>query len=78
MPQRVPAFAGFSPVETSVLDDLSAEDLEVLTSVDSEGWKATLPQFEEWLNKLDKYAAQGHPLPAEIRDQLAQLKARLG
>ena len=56
--------------------DVSPEDKHTLLSVDKEGWKSTLPQFEEWLNKLDKYA--DHPLPTEIRDQLAELKARLG
>lgn len=56
--------------------NVSPEDKHTLLSVDKEGWKSTLPQFEEWLNKLDKYA--DHPLPTEIRDQLAELKARLG
>ena len=58
--------------------DVSAEDKKVLLSVDKEGWKSTLPQFEEWLNKLNKYADQGHPLPAEIWNQLEELKKRLG
>ena len=53
--------------------NVSPEDKHTLLSVDKEGWKSTLPQFEEWLNKLDKYA--DHPLPTEIRDQLAELDA---
>ena len=58
--------------------NVSPEDKHILLSVDKEGWKATLPQFEEWLNKLNKYADQGHPLPAEIWNQLEELKKRLG
>ena len=68
---------GYLPTEDS-LDltglDLPAEDKKTLLSVDTEGWKATLPQFKEWLDKLNKYGN----MPKEIFDQFEALKARLG
>ena len=66
---------GYLPTEAA-LDlsglDISAEDKATLLSVDKEGWKATLPQFSAWLDKF------GERLPAEIRKQFDELKARLG
>ena len=54
--------------------DVSAEDKKTLLSVDAEGWKATLPQFKDWLDKLNKFGN----MPKEIFDQFEALKARLG
>ncbi len=66
---------GYLPTEDS-LDltglDLPAEDKKTLLSVDTEGWKATMPQFEAWLDHF------GTHLPAEVRKQFEDLKARLG
>ena len=66
---------GFLP-EEDALDltglDIPAEDRKVLLSVDKEGWKSTMPQFEEWLNKF------GTHLPAAIRAEFEALKKRLG
>ncbi|MBQ4480653.1 MAG: phosphoenolpyruvate carboxykinase (GTP) [Victivallales bacterium] len=54
--------------------DVSAEDKKTLLSVDTEGWKATLPQFKDWLDKLNKYGN----MPKEIFAQFEELKKRLG
>jgi phosphoenolpyruvate carboxykinase (GTP) len=52
--------------------DLSAEDLELLLTVDGEAVKAELPQIEAHLDQF------GDRLPAEIRAQLDALKTALG
>ncbi len=52
--------------------DLSAEDLELLLSVDEEAVKAELPQIEA---SLDAY---GDHLPDAVRGQLEALKQKLG
>ena len=52
--------------------DLSAEDLELLLSVDSEAVKAELPQIEASLT------AYGDHLPEAVRAQLDVLKQKLG
>ena len=66
---------GFLP-EEGALDlsglNIPAEDQKILLSVDKEGWKATMPQFEDWLNKF------GTHLPAAIRAEFEGLKKRLG
>jgi phosphoenolpyruvate carboxykinase (GTP) len=52
--------------------DLSADDLELLLTVDAEAVKAELPQVEAYLEQY------GDRLPAAVTAQLDQLKARLG
>jgi phosphoenolpyruvate carboxykinase (GTP) len=52
--------------------DVSAEDLELLTSVDDEAVKAELDQVREHL------ATFGDKLPAAITRQLDALEQRLG
>ncbi len=52
--------------------DLSAEDLELLLSVDEQAVKAELPQIEA---SLDAY---GDHLPDAVRSQLEALKQKLG
>ena len=51
--------------------DVSDADMEVLLSVDVDGWKAALPQFEAHLAQF------GDRLPAELTNQLNQLAAAL-
>ena len=45
--------------------------MATLLSVDAEGWKAALPQFESHLAQF------GDKLPAELTSQLQQLTAAL-
>ena len=54
--------------------NVTPEDKQTLLSVDVDGWKATLPQFKDWLDKLNKYGN----MPKEIFAQFEALKARLG
>ena len=51
--------------------DVSAVDMAALLSVDTDGWKAALPQFEAHLAQF------GDKLPAELTTQLQQLAAAL-
>ena len=51
--------------------EISAEDVEVLLSVDPEDWKNELPSIHEY------YATFGERLPQALRDQLAALEQRL-
>ena len=51
---------------------ISNDDLEHLLEVDVAGWKAVVPQIEEHFAKF------GDRLPAEMKQQLEALKARLG
>jgi phosphoenolpyruvate carboxykinase (GTP) len=51
--------------------DLSDAALDQLLEVDSEAWKAQLPQVHE------HYAQFGDNLPSELREQLAALERRL-
>jgi phosphoenolpyruvate carboxykinase (GTP) len=51
--------------------DLSESDLAALLEVDSELWRAQLPQVHE------HFARFGDDLPRELRDQLAALEERL-
>ena len=51
--------------------DVSDADMESLLTVDVEGWKAALPQFEAHLAQF------GDRLPAELTNQLQQLAAAL-
>ena len=51
--------------------DVSDADMDALLSVDVEGWKAALPQFEAHLAQF------GDRLPAELTNQLQQLTAAL-
>ena len=52
--------------------DLSAEDLAVCLAVDTDEWKAELPQIQEW------FATFGDTLPTSLSTELDALKARLG
>jgi len=65
---------GYLPVagglDTTGLD-VSEADMAALLSVDVEGWKAALPQFEAHLAQF------GDRLPAELTNQLQQLTAAL-
>ncbi len=65
---RVPTADG---LDTDGLD-LSAEDLEICMRVDTDEWKAELPQIQEWFEKF------GETLPAMLWTELDALKARLG
>jgi phosphoenolpyruvate carboxykinase (GTP) len=58
-------------LDTSGLD-VAQEDLEVLLSVDTEGWKQAIPQIR------DHYAQFGSDLPAALNVALDTLEARLG
>jgi phosphoenolpyruvate carboxykinase (GTP) len=51
--------------------DVSPEAIEQLLHVDLEGWREQLPQVHE------HYARFGEKLPAELREQLAELERRL-
>jgi phosphoenolpyruvate carboxykinase (GTP) len=51
--------------------DVSPETMAKLLAVDHEGWAAALPQMKQ------HYAKFGSKLPAELRDQLEALEARL-
>jgi phosphoenolpyruvate carboxykinase (GTP) len=57
-------------IDTSGLD-VSADDMAALLSVDIDGWKSALPQFET------HFAQFGDKLPAELTEQLQQLAAAL-
>ena len=57
-------------LDTSGLD-VSDDDMATLLSVDADGWKAALPQFESHLAQF------GDKLPAELTSQLQQLTAAL-
>jgi phosphoenolpyruvate carboxykinase (GTP) len=52
--------------------ELSREDLEKALRVDTEEWKAEIPQITEWFEKF------GDALPAVLWTELDDLKARLG
>ena len=65
---RVPTADG---LDTDGLD-LSAGDLEVCLRVDTDEWKAELPQIQEWFETF------GQTLPAMLWTELDALKARLG
>ena len=51
--------------------EVSAADMAALLSVDTDGWKAALPQFEAHLAQF------GDKLPAELTTQLQRLAAAL-
>ena len=72
--EAVETAIGFLPAPGS-LDtaglDVSDDDMATLLSVDAEGWKAALPQFESHLAQF------GDKLPAELNTQLQQLTAAL-
>jgi len=51
--------------------DIDAETLQQLLSVDSESWRAELPQIE------GHYASIGETVPGALRDELAELEKRL-
>jgi phosphoenolpyruvate carboxykinase (GTP) len=51
--------------------DLDAATIERLVSVDVETWREEVPQIEE------HYAFIGKALPADLRDELAELEKRL-
>ena len=52
--------------------DLSAEDLAVCLAVDTDEWRAELPQIHEWFTTF------GDTLPTSLLTELDALKARLG
>jgi len=52
--------------------DAAAEDVAAALKVDPEEWKQEIPLIEEWFAKV------GHKLPTSMRDELANLKQRLG
>ena len=51
--------------------DLTDEDMQLLLSVDAEGWLSELPDIDE------HYAKFGDKLPEGLKDELAALKSRL-
>ena len=51
---------------------LSAEELASVTAVDTEEWRAELPQIEEWFTTI------GERLPSGMQDELDALRLRLG
>jgi phosphoenolpyruvate carboxykinase (GTP) len=51
--------------------DMSDENVAQALAVDTAEWKAELPLIEEWFDKI------GDPLPSQLRDELATLRARL-
>jgi phosphoenolpyruvate carboxykinase (GTP) len=61
---------GEGGIDTDDLD-VSPETMAKLLEVDHEGWAAALPQMKQ------HYAEFGDKLPAELRDQLEALEARL-
>ncbi|GAA4687652.1 phosphoenolpyruvate carboxykinase (GTP) [Pseudonocardia yuanmonensis] len=52
--------------------DATAEDVAAALKVDPEEWKQEIPLIEEWFDKV------GHKLPTSMRDELENLKQRLG
>ncbi|MCE0765338.1 phosphoenolpyruvate carboxykinase (GTP) [Pseudonocardia kujensis] len=52
--------------------DATAEDVAAALEVDPEEWKQEIPLIEEWFAKV------GHKLPTSMRDELENLKQRLG
>ena len=52
--------------------DMTPEAIEAALAVDSEEWKAEIPQIQEWFEKF------GDDLPAVLWTELDGLKARLG
>src|SRR5690242_21482295 len=52
--------------------DAPAEDVAAALAVDPEEWKQEIPLIEEWFAKV------GHKLPTSMRDELENLKQRLG
>jgi phosphoenolpyruvate carboxykinase (GTP) len=57
-------------IDTSGLD-VTDDDMELLLSVDLDGWRAEVPLIEE------HYAQFGTHLPAELSDELAKVEKRL-
>jgi phosphoenolpyruvate carboxykinase (GTP) len=51
---------------------MTPADLDAVTAVDAEEWRAELPQIEEW------FATIGGQLPSGMRDELDALRLRLG
>jgi phosphoenolpyruvate carboxykinase (GTP) len=51
--------------------DLSEEAIATLLRVDTDGWLSEIPLIESY------YETFGDKVPAALRDQLSQLKARL-
>ena len=52
--------------------DISAEDLRAALAVDPAEWKNELPLIDEWFAKI------GDKVPSALRDELDQLRQRLG
>ncbi|HEV7472355.1 MAG: Phosphoenolpyruvate carboxykinase [Pseudonocardia sp.] len=66
---------GFVPTPDQMdLDgvDATEEDVAAALAVDVEEWKAEIPLIEEWFEKV------GDNLPTSMRDELENLKQRLG
>jgi phosphoenolpyruvate carboxykinase (GTP) len=66
----VPPATGEGGIDTTDLD-VSQDDMTALLAVDTDGWKAQLPQVHA------HYAEFGDKLPAALRKQLAGLEQRL-
>jgi phosphoenolpyruvate carboxykinase (GTP) len=62
---------GANGIDVDGLDDVSRDDLAELLAVDVDGWLAELPQISEYYDRF------GDHMPAELRAELAALKARL-
>jgi phosphoenolpyruvate carboxykinase (GTP) len=52
--------------------DVSEQDLATALEVDLDQWRAEIPSIEEWFDKI------GEKVPSSLRDELAELKQRLG
>ena len=66
---------GYLPAEGAIPTeglDISPEDLEVLLSVDRDGWRKQVASIREYYDSL------GERIPSELVDELAQLEKRLG
>ena len=52
--------------------DMTPEELEAALAVDTEEWRAEVPEIEAWFDKI------GDALPTQLQVELDGLKARLG
>jgi phosphoenolpyruvate carboxykinase (GTP) len=52
--------------------DIAVRDVEAALAVDAQEWKAELPMIEEWFTTI------GDKLPTALRDELEELRQRLG
>jgi len=61
----------YEDLDTDGLSE-SREDIEAALNVDVDEWRAEIPLIEEWFDKV------GEKLPTSMRDELENLKQRLG